>query len=876
MRLCPASLPTRSCLSKAACLLIAGAGAAAGSGTAWADDEPVEVEFNSQFLRNTGGAPMDASRFKRGNVASPGNYRAELFVNQSWMGRVDVSLQPVGKDAHDVQPCFDRALLDRIGADPAHVNTQAGVGTEAGARSCMPLAALITGATASFDLGEQRLEVSVPQAAMMRQPRGYVDPKYWDEGIDAALLHYNANLFRSDSLGASSTSGYLGLSAGLNWGAWRFRQRGNLTHDPRTGNHYQNVQASVQRSVVPLKSQLTLGDAFTDGTMFDSVGFRGVQLASDDRMLPESQRGYAPVVRGIARSNARVQIRQNGNLLLETTVAPGPFVIDDLYPTGYGGDLEVTVTEADGSVHVSRVPYAAAVNALRPGSTRYSLTAGQYRDATSGAKPFLVEGTVQHGFSNLVTGYGGLVASDGYLAAGAGVALNTDFGAVSADLTHATARLPEQSDRSGESLRLSYSKRLEPTSTNIALAAYRYSTRGYLGLADAVSLRRAESGQGVRVPSLQRGRLQATVDQSLGTGWGSLYLSGSIQDYWNRSGHDVQVQAGYNNSYKRITYGVALVRERDVSRRTVDNRVTVTVTVPLAAAPHAASISSNVQRDSSGAEGVQASVTGTAGADDVLAYGVSVGHSRTAAGQEDTFAGSVTYVSPMAALSASVSKGKSFSQLSAGISGGLVAYSGGVAFSPNLGDTVAVVEATGAAGARLANGVGLRVDHWGHAVVSSLAPFARNEITIDPKGLPLNVELKSTMQMVAPTAGAVVKVKFETENTGRTAIIEARRADGEPLPFGAEVRDASGLTVGTVAQGGRILARGLKEDTGVLMIVLDAANDRQCRLSYHLPADQSGRGDAVNMGSGVCSERVAAFEKEPGTSQASATEIRSQ
>lgn len=112
MRLCPASLPTRSCLSKAACLLIAGAGAAAGSGTAWADDEPVEVEFNSQFLRNTGGAPMDASRFKRGNVASPGNYRAELFVNQSWMGRVDVSLQPVGKDAHDVDRWSGRRRAD--------------------------------------------------------------------------------------------------------------------------------------------------------------------------------------------------------------------------------------------------------------------------------------------------------------------------------------------------------------------------------------------------------------------------------------------------------------------------------------------------------------------------------------------------------------------------------------------------------------------------------------------------------------------------------------------------------------------------------------------------------------------------------------------
>jgi outer membrane usher protein len=873
MRTAPAPLPTRSRLSKAVCLLIAGA--AVGSGTAWAEGEAADVEFDSQFLRSTG-IPIDLSRFNRGNVPLPGNYRAELYVNQAWLGRIDLSLQPVGDDRLNVQPCFDRALLDRTGVDPAHANPQGLARLDADARACAPLAALAPGATASFDLGEQRLDVSVPQAIMLRQARGYVDPKYWDEGIDAALLQYTGNVFRSESKGESFTSGFLGLAAGLNWGAWRLRQRGNYTHDPRTGDHYQNVQASLQRSVVALKSQLTIGDAFTDGAMFDSVGFRGVQLASDDRMLPESQRGYAPTVRGIARSNARVQVRQNGNLIAETTVAPGPFVIDDLYPTGYGGDLDVTVTEADGSAHVSRVPYAAAVNALRPGSTRYSVTVGQYRDAAVSAKPLLVQGTVQHGFTNLLTGYGGVLAAEGYNAVGAGVALNTEYGAFGVDLTHATTLLHDEPDRTGDSLRLSFSKRLEPTSTNITLAAYRYSTRGYLGLADAMNRRQFETGLVTALRDVERGRFQVTVDQRLAPGWGSLFLSGSIRDYWNRAGRDMQLQAGYSNSYKRINYGVAFAREIDPGLRTVDNRVTFSVSMPLADGPHGPSVTSNLQRDSSGGSSLQATLAGTLGVDSAFAYGVNLGRSGAGDAAGTSLGGSVTYASPMAAFSASASKGAHYSQLGAGISGGLVAYAGGIAFSPNLGDTVAVVEAKDAAGARLANGAGLRVDPWGHALVSSLTPFARNQISIDPQGLPVNVELKSTMQMVAPTAGAVVKVKFETENTGLTAIIEGRRADGEPLPFGAEVRDASGLTVGTVAQGGRILARGLKADLGVLTIVLDAANAQQCRLSYHLLAGQGGRADAVSMGSGVCLEQVAAKDKAPGMALVIAKEIRPQ
>ena len=134
-------------------------------------------------------------------------------------------------------------------------------------------------------------------------------------------------------------------------------------------------------------------------------------------MYPESQRGFAPTVRGTARSNARVQIRQNGNLIYETTVAAGAFQIDDLYPTGYGGDLVVSVTEADGSVHSFTVPFAAAPIMLRPGVLRYTAAVGQYRSPGVAITPTLAQFTVQRGLTNLITGYGGLTATDGYVAA---------------------------------------------------------------------------------------------------------------------------------------------------------------------------------------------------------------------------------------------------------------------------------------------------------------------------------------------------------------------------------------------------------------------------------------------------------------------------
>ena len=65
------------------------------------------------------------------------------------------------------------------------------------------------------------------------------------------------------------------------------------------------------------------------GELFDSVRLRGASLFSDDRMLPDSQTGFAPVVRGVAETNARVSVRQRGVLLDEVSVAPGPFVLND-------------------------------------------------------------------------------------------------------------------------------------------------------------------------------------------------------------------------------------------------------------------------------------------------------------------------------------------------------------------------------------------------------------------------------------------------------------------------------------------------------------------------------------------------------------------
>lgn len=156
------------------------------------------------------------------------------------------------------------------------------------------------------------------------------------------MLNYSVsgdNSWGRNGNGSNSQSQYANLRPGLNIGPWRFRNYTTWSRDSNGQDNWDTVYTYVQRAIIPFRSQLTMGDSSSPSDIFDSLPFRGAQLASDDDMIPDSQKGYAPVVRGIARTNAQVMIRQNGYIIYQSYVAPGAFEINDMYPTGGAGIL---------------------------------------------------------------------------------------------------------------------------------------------------------------------------------------------------------------------------------------------------------------------------------------------------------------------------------------------------------------------------------------------------------------------------------------------------------------------------------------------------------------------------------------------------------
>lgn len=138
------------------------------------------------------------------------------------------------------------------------------------------------------------------------------------------------------------------------------------------------------RSTTLICGALLISQAAAEVVQFNEdflpVGSGGINFELYQSGNPVMAGEYAPVVRGIARTNARVTLCQGGNLLMKATVSPGAFAIDDLYAAGYGSDLQVSILEADGTEQNFIVPCSSVNQLLRPGASRFSLTVGETRN----------------------------------------------------------------------------------------------------------------------------------------------------------------------------------------------------------------------------------------------------------------------------------------------------------------------------------------------------------------------------------------------------------------------------------------------------------------------------------------------------------------
>lgn len=814
------------------------------------DEGYAHVEFDSKMLWGTPEAKKsaDLSRFSEGNPVPVGDLKVDLFLNGDSFRSKKIYFSPViGKKS--AKACFKPADFEELGVitQKLPADILAWLEDKRAVADCRFIDKVVPGADSTFDYSEQRLDVSIPQAFLRERAQDYIDPKQWDRGITAGRLNYSADIFNFSSEGDSSTQGYGYFEAGFNVAGWRLRNISNLS----VGEHshsYQTQRTYAQTDVEALKSTLTVGRNYTDGQLFNSYGLQGAFLNTDIRMLPPSLRNYAPLVSGTAATNAKVTIRQNNVVVYERSVPPGPFEISNLQTSGYGNDLEVTVTEADGSSKKFNVPYSPLVQLLRPKQLKYSASLGQaWVPASDGYTPTVGQGTLQYGVSNVFTALGGGILSEDYSALALGGAISTTYGGFSADYTVADTQLGKGRSSQGDSVRLIYSTLIAPTKTNITLSSYRYSSRGFwsfnefMGYQNDLLNFNQSAGSDDFFGAKQKGRFDVSLRQNLTQGWGNLYLSGYTRNFWNRDGTDTQYQISYGNRYKELSYDFSAARVRSQNNNE-HNEFRLSLSIPIFARDGTSStyLSATAWNNSETGSVSQAQLGGIAGDDQQYTYGVTTTQGLDSRNPQESYGLNGSYSGSKALVTAGMSKGNGYQQTSVGLSGSVLAHSEGVVFGQTLGETTALIEAKDAGGARITSASGAALDSSGFGVVPYLSPYSRNQIEVDPAGLSPDLEMQDTSAEVIPVAGSVVKVKFATTKE-HSALIQGVLEGGEPLPFGAEVVDGNtNKLVGYVGQAGTIFARGL-EERGRVIVKLKGGD---CAGDYLLPKAKPGGPDS--------------------------------
>ena len=779
------------------------------------------VEFNDAFL-NKHGATAELKYFEQGSTIAPGAYNVDIYLNQLLILRESIEFS-VRSGSDEVRPIIRLGLLKAIGVNTARLEQEGAIAADSTDDSLIELGTLVPGADVEFDVTALALQVSMPQAYVKRQSSGYVDPSLWDNGITALYTNYQTNFSRNISGGYSSDYRYVGLRNGFNLGAWRFRNESSISGGTGMRDKFNSNRTYVERDVVSLKGKLAAGELYTQGDIFDSVRFRGAQLTSELGMLTDDEIGFAPVVRGIAETNATVEISQNNYVIYSATVPAGAFEINDIYPSGSNGDLSIKIIEADGRERQYSQAYSYLPVMTRRGSTRYSLAAGEYK--TEGqATPKFTQGTLVYGVTDNFTGYGGLLAAQGYNALNLGVGVNSPWGGLSFDITNSSSKEASGRKNAGQSARFLYSKTLSRTDTTFTMVGYRYSTESYRTFSQHV-----DEQDYIATPHYgrQKSRFDMNVNQSL-AGRGSLFLSLGETSYWNRQGSTRRWQFGYNGTYGDTSYSFAVSRtEGQGGGQRVDNQMTASFSIPFGDNHRAQRLYTSATSSSQGEAAIQTGVSGNLDEQNTLSYSVQGSKSKTGGA---TGSVGLNWDTPTAKVSGNYGQGRDNKHFDVGASGSVVVHSDGVTLGQPVGETFALVEVPGVNGVGVDSGSSVRTDSKGYAVVPYAQPYRYNWINLDTNTFGSDIEVAESSQRVVPSRGAVVKQRFEVAS-GRRLQFSLRMSDGKKIPFGAQAYGESENVLGVVDNASKLLVFGVK-DKGAITVRWHGG---ACGANYEVP-----------------------------------------
>lgn len=600
-----------------------------------------------------------------------------------------------------------------------------------------------------------------------------------------AFFNYDLNaVHREDDL---SAAGLFELGVFNRWGSGSSRV---LTRNNSEFHDSDSIRLDTQwRYDNPKRmTTLTIGDSISRTASWNrSARFAGVQWGTNFSTQPEMLILPTLSFVGEASQPSTVDLYINDALRYRSDVPAGPFSIDELPTiTGYG-EARLVVTDILGREQIIEQNYLSNRRLLRGGLHDYSVELGYVRQnyglESNDYGPALVSALHRYGVSNNLTSEFHAQATSEQQALGIGAAYRLPVNL----LLHGALAYSNSDEQQGQLVNLGI--QIQRRRLNFGIDAEIASN----------NFERFGSSSFNLVPSQQ---LRAFSSYSTGPGR-TLSLSYTEQQYRQRS--DVKfINAGYSVQLARFA-SLRLSALHFFDDR--DTRFNLTLNIPLGWNRTNVTVSAlNRGETTSGYAQIQRG----------LPSGTGVGYRfRQGFTERDQSLASVRYQNNYARYSLEHSQRQSLTATRASTRGGFTFMHGQLSASRQLNRSFALVQLPDFPNVRVYadnQEIG-RTNSQGNAMVPRLRPYQRNRIRIEQADLPLNANIESLEQEVAPYYRSGIKVAFPVR-LSRDAFFRIEMPNGDPVPIGATATNARGEQF-TVGHRGEVFITDMDETNDI-------------------------------------------------------------
>ena len=618
------------------------------------------------------------------------------------------------------------------------------------------------GARVSFDATTQHADVSLPPEAFLetiRQASTADQPRATTPALGGFLNYdlYGENSSQRSSLGGIVEAGFF-TPHGVGTSTL-------LSRDDNGGRSAVRLETTWTLDLPERVATLRLGDAISaSGAWGRSVRFGGVQFGTNFATQPTLVTTPMLAAHGSAVVPSTVDVFVNGARVASQDVPPGPFTIDHVPSITGAGQMQVVVTDALGRQQILSQPYYTGPALLRAGLSEYSFELGSSREdygySSNAYGDLVAAATFRRGFTDQLT-----AEAHAEMQAGGPAAVGLDGSWQAGQIGILSATLAAGGvDEMGWLAGFGFEHNGQRTSL-FARTQFASESFAQLGTGDVDDRPKQRTFVGFGLDFARFGNLQ--VAYGLQSSW-----TGPRQETVGVSHALTLGDFGFLNLI--VSQNVGADKSTDVF---------LNWTMPLGDRRSAAL---SLRQSTAATNGDE--FAAVASVQQSLPAGTGVGYLVSLASNEDAQLGA-SYQGRAGTAGVQYARRNNTDGWRADVSGGLAITAAGVMPARRLDRSFAVVKVADYKDLTVyvENQPIGRTDDQGRILLEGLRPYERNEVSIDPKQLPMDAALAVPVMQITPAYRSGALVEFPVTRA-RPATLRLLRSDGTAVPAGASVR----------------------------------------------------------------------------------------